>query len=97
MFVIVSIYHPRPGEEDAVIALHEHWGRTIRTGADLAGELLRGDGDEPVFVAITRFPTAEDARVLAGDPAHDAFLHRLSTLSASPPTHLSCHLEWRTR
>lgn len=97
MFVIVSIYHPRPGEEDAVIALHEHWGRTMGTGTNLHGELLRGDGDEHQFVAITRFQHADDARLLAADPEYDAFLHRLSTLCTSPPIHLPCRLAWRTR
>jgi hypothetical protein len=39
-FVIVSTYRAKPGEEDAIIALHEDWQRR-RAGAHISWELLR--------------------------------------------------------
>ena len=43
MFVIVSTYLARTGEEDAIVALHESWQRTLQPKAAgyISGELLR--------------------------------------------------------
>lgn len=96
MFVIVTTYRAKPGEEDAIIALHEHWARTLKAGGILSGELLRGNRDERLFVAIVRFQSEELARALADDPVQDAVVYRLASLTESQPIHLACHVEWRT-
>ena len=46
MFVTVSMYRAKAGEEDAIIALHEDWQRTLQSKARgyLSGELLRNEG-----------------------------------------------------
>src|SRR5947207_14404390 len=56
MFVTVSIYRAKAGEEDAVIALHEDWQRNQQAKAQgyLSGELLRNIQTPRKFVAIMR-------------------------------------------
>ena len=56
MFVTVSTYRAKAGEEDAIIALHEAWQRTqhIRTRGYLSGELLRSASDAGQFIARAR-------------------------------------------
>jgi len=57
MFVTVSSYRARAGEEDAILALHEDWQRNQQPRAKgyLSGELLRNVNDSREFLAIMHF------------------------------------------
>jgi hypothetical protein len=48
MFVTISSYRAKEGEEDAIIALYEDWERTLRSQAQgfLSGELLRVEAQD---------------------------------------------------
>ncbi len=52
MFVTVSAYRAKAGEEDAIIALHEDWQRHQQPPARgyLSGELLRNVMDSREFM-----------------------------------------------
>lgn len=49
MFVTISRYVAKNGEEDVLIALHQDWQRTWRTQAQgyISGELLRNSETSP--------------------------------------------------
>jgi len=83
MFVTVSTYYARNGEEDAVIALHEDWQRNQRfkVQGNLSGELLRSVEDPHAFIAILRFESQEAAQALANDPEQAAWHQRLASLT----------------
>ena len=67
MFVTISIYRARAGEEDAVIALHEDWqnNQQARTQGYLSGELLRNTQAPHEFIAIMRFENRAAATAFA--------------------------------
>jgi heme-degrading monooxygenase HmoA len=96
MFVIVSTYKARVGEEDAIIALHEDWQRTqhVRTRGYLSGELLRSVSDAGQFIAILRFVSQESARALANDPERKAWHQRLVSLIEHLPVLSEYTSEW---
>jgi antibiotic biosynthesis monooxygenase (ABM) superfamily enzyme len=96
MFVTVSTYKAKAGEEDAIIALHEDWQRTqqARTRCYLSGELLRSVNDAGQFIAILRFASQESARALANDPERKAWYHRLVSLSEHLPVLTEFTSEW---
>ena len=96
MFVTVCTYHARPGEEDAIVALHEDWQmrRQGQITGFLSGELLRSADDPQLFVAIVRFESAETAAAHARDPQQRAWLRRLAALSEDEPQVLACLVEW---
>src|ERR1700720_1997786 len=78
MFVTLSTYLARQGEEDAVIALHEAWQRHQQphAGGYLSGELLRNVEASREFIAIMRFESQEAAQVLANDPDRETWYRR---------------------
>src|SRR5712671_1677472 len=81
MFMTVSTYRAKAGEEDAIIALHEDWQRNQQPRATgyLSGELLRNAEAPREFIAIMRFESQESARALANDPEQDVwYLHVVS-------------------
>ena len=69
MFVTISIYQARDGEEDAIIGLHEDWQRTLQSQARgyLSGELLRNIKNSGEFLSIMRFETQQAAHILANN------------------------------
>jgi heme-degrading monooxygenase HmoA len=83
----ICTYRARAGEEDAIVALHEDWQRTLRARARgyLSGELLHSAGNPLLFVAITRFESEAAARALARDPDHAAWRRRLASLAEVEP------------
>jgi len=83
MFVIVSTYRAKAGEEDAIIALYEEWQRSIQPRATgyLSGELLSKVGDPREFIAIMRFESLGTALVLAKDPVQDTWYRRVVSLT----------------
>jgi quinol monooxygenase YgiN len=90
------MYHARPGEEDAIIALHEDWQtrRRVHVVGFLSGELLRSAGDPRLFVDIVRFESEEMAEAHARDPEQRAWRRRLASLSEREPEVLACSVEW---
>ncbi len=96
MFVTVSRYRARAGEEDAIIALHEDWQRNQqrRTRGYLSGELIRSIRDSREFIALMHFESQEAAQLLANDPEHDAWYRRLVSLTEGMPTRTDYTGEW---
>src|SRR4249919_2499414 len=79
LFVIVSIYRAKPGEEDAIIALHEGWQRKhgFQAKVYLSSELLRNIEAPREFITISHFESEELARAMANDLNQDAWYFRL--------------------
>src|SRR5438309_11045598 len=96
MFVTVSIYRAKAGEEDAVIALHEDWQRHQQAKAQgyLSGELLRNTQTPREFVAIMRFENRAFAQALAHDPERSAWYRRLVSLVEDVPAPKEYTREW---
>jgi antibiotic biosynthesis monooxygenase (ABM) superfamily enzyme len=96
MFVTVSIYRAKAGEEDALIALHEYWQRNQQARAQgfLSGELLRNTQAPREFVAIMRFENQVFAQVLANDPERNAWFRRLVSLVENEPVLTEYTREW---
>ena len=96
MFVTISTYHVRTGEEDAIIALYEDWQRNQQPKARgyLSGELLRNSNDLRAFLAIMRFESMEAAHALLNDPEQDAWFQRVVSLNDIPPLVYEYSSEW---
>ncbi len=99
MFVTISLYHAKAGEEDAVIALHEEWQRNLRSKVkgNLSGELLRNIDASREFIAIMRYENQESEQILASDPDHGVWYQRLISLTDGPPSHAKYQKEWEVR
>jgi quinol monooxygenase YgiN len=98
MFVTVSTYQARPGEEDAIIALYEDWQRTqlCKEKGNISGELLRSVENSHKFVAIMHFENQESARALVNDPERQAWYQRLASLTETNPAPNEYESEWMT-
>ena len=97
MFVTISTYQARQGEEDAVIALHEDWQRRQQSHARgyLSGELLRNVMASREFIAIMRFENQEAAQVLANDPERETWYRRLVSLTEDISIRTEHMSEWQ--
>src|SRR2546421_10735526 len=98
MFVTVSTYKAKAGEEDAIIALHEDWQRHQQPRATgyLSGELLRNVEASDEFIAIMRFESRESAQALANDPEQEAWYRRVVSLTEHMPIRTEYTSEWKT-
>ena len=96
MFVTVSVYMAKAGEEDAIIALHEDWQRNQLPKAKgyLSGELIRDIETPRKFIAIMRFESRESAQALANDPEQNAWFGRLVSLMENAPVLTEYNSEW---
>lgn len=95
MFVTVSIYRAKAGEEDAIIALHEDWQRQRpRAKGYLSGDLLRSVKESREFIAILRFESQEAAHALANDSRQEAWYRRLISLTECLPMLTEYIHEW---
>jgi heme-degrading monooxygenase HmoA len=96
MLVTVSTYHAKAGEEDAFIALHEHWqqNQQAKTIGYLSGELLRNMKDPRQFMVIMRFESQESVHTLANTPEHKAWYQRVVSFTESTPTMTEYMSEW---
>jgi hypothetical protein len=99
VFVSVTTYQARTGEEDAIIALHEDWGR--RRGSSVAHhfscELLRSIADPRNFITLVHYASKETAQAVIDDFKQDALYSRLVSLIEGD---LHCNdyvLEWQVR
>jgi antibiotic biosynthesis monooxygenase (ABM) superfamily enzyme len=98
VFVTISTYRAKPGEEDAIVALHEDWQltRRTRTKGYVSGELLRSLCDGQTFTDIARFENQAVARAHAEDPEQEAWHRRLVSLTESEPVMANYQAEWWT-
>ncbi len=96
MFVTVSRYQARAGEEDAIIALHEDWQRTLRPKAEgyLSGELLRNVESAREFLSIMRFESQQAAEALAREPEQSGWYRRLVSLTEGRTVTTRYTCEW---
>jgi len=96
MFVTVSVYMAKAGEEDAIIALHEDWQRNqqVKTQGYLSGELLRNIQAPREFVAIMRFENRAFAQALANNSEWNAWYRRLVSLVENVPVLTEYTCEW---
>ena len=99
MFVIVSTYRARVGEEDAIIALHEDWERNwgLKTRVYLSWELLRRVEAPREFIAIAHFASEELAQSAEIELERDAWYGRLMSLVEGGLVHIDCTSEWQLR
>jgi hypothetical protein len=83
MFVIVSIYRAKFGEEDAIIALHEDWQRNqgLKTKDFLSWQLFRNIHAPCDFIAVAQFESEEKARAATSDLKKEAWYDRLVSLT----------------
>ena len=97
IFVIVSTYQAKAGEEDAIIALHEDWQRKqgLKAKVYLSWELLRNIDAPSEFIVIAHFESEELARAMANDLNQDAWYSRLVSLLEEGPANTRCVNEWR--
>ena len=96
MFVIVSSYRAKVGEEDAIIALHEDWQRSqgLKSESYISWELLRKIGSPREFIAIASFTSEEMAQTAENELERDAWYVRLVSLIEEGPVHTGCTSEW---
>ena len=96
MFVTISTYQARAGEEDTIVALHEDWQRTLQPKAAgyISGELLRNATNARAFVAIMRFERQEFFQELADTPQQQVWTQRLENLVEIAPVHREYVSEW---
>ncbi len=97
MFVVVSTYRAKAGEEDAIIALHEDWQRNqgIKASDNFSWELLRNIDAPCEFIAIAHFESKELAQATANDLEQDAWYDRLMSLLEEEPKCTNCRREWQ--
>jgi quinol monooxygenase YgiN len=98
MFIVVCTCQARAGEEDAIVALHEDWQRTLRSRARgyLSGELLHSLQDPRAFIAIARYEDKTSARAVAADPEQIAWQRRLASLTEVGLTYAECRCAWQS-
>lgn len=96
MFVVVSIYRAKVGEEDAIIALHEDWQRSYgcKEKISQSWELLRKVGVQREFITIARYASQELAQRAKGELERDAWYDRLKSLIDEGPIDIGCTSEW---
>jgi len=97
IFVIVSTYRAKPGEEDAIIALHEDWQRKQGNKAKvyLSWELFRNTEAPSEFIVIAYFESEELARAMEDDLNQDAWYLRLVSLVEERPACTKYEGAWR--
>ena len=98
MFIVVYTYRARASEEDAIVALHEDWQRTLRSRARgyLSGELLHSVQDPRAFIAIARYEDETSARAVVADPEQVAWQRRLASLTEVGLTYDECRCAWQS-
>src|SRR5450755_643938 len=97
MFVTISMYQVRAGEEDAIVAMYEDWQRTLqpKVVGYLSGEVVRGVENSREFIAITRFESREAAQTSTIDSERETWYQRLMSLTEQVPIRTGYTSEWR--
>lgn len=96
MFVVVSTYRAKVGEEDAIIALHEDWQRTqgLTCKHYLSWELIQQVEKPFEFIAIVRFPGEAEAQAAARELEREGWHDRLLSLTERDQTQTACTIVW---
>ncbi len=96
MFVIVSIYCAKAGEEDSILAMHEDWQRHQNGKAKvyLSWELLRNAKAPREFISIAYFESKEMAQEMSDDLNQDAWLFRLVSMIEEGSECMEYAKEW---
>lgn len=83
MFVVISTYRAKAGEEDAIIALHEDWQRNqgVKATDYLSWELLQKIEDPGEFIDIAHFRSKEAAQAAEDHLKCNAWYDRLMSLT----------------
>jgi heme-degrading monooxygenase HmoA len=96
MFVVISTYRAKIGEEDAIIALHENWKdkQELESKAYLSWKLLRKVEAPREFIDITHFENEALARAMMKELQRDAWYLRLQSLVEEGSISTDCQCEW---
>jgi hypothetical protein len=99
MFVIITTYRARAGEEDAIIALHEDWQRSqnLNTALYHSWELLRKIDTPREFISIAQFADEQQAQVATKALEKDAWYDRLVSLTEEGPVQTQYTVIWHFR
>jgi Antibiotic biosynthesis monooxygenase len=99
MFVTMHSFRARPGEEDAVVALHEDWvaWRPAPSEGLISGELLCAAGDSRAFLRIVRYESEVVARKAEAQPEYAAWFRRLMSLAEAQPARVHYRIAWSDR
>lgn len=97
MFISLSIYQARSGEEDAVLALHEEWQRlTLQNSSGfISGEVLCSTSARGTYVVIVRCESEDAFRRLAAELDRDFWHGRLLSLVEPDPVVVECRTDGR--
>jgi hypothetical protein len=95
MFVIVSSYLAKAGEEDAIIALHEHWQHNQGVKAYLSWELLQKVENPREFMDIAHYPSKELAQVALSALDREGWYERLASLTENGQVSADYTSTWR--
>lgn len=98
MFMIVSTYLVKVGEEDAIIALHEDWQRNhdvSHVKNYVSWELFRKVEAPREFTTIAHYENEELSRIANNSLEQDAWFSRLVSLIEEGPIQTYYTSEWR--
>ena len=97
MFVVISTYRAKVGEEDAIVALHENWRgkQGSQTKTYISWKLLSKIGAPREFIDIAHFENEELARAMMNDLHQDAWYLRLQSLVEEGSISTDCKCEWQ--
>jgi quinol monooxygenase YgiN len=96
LYVTLTSGRARPGEEDAIVALHEDWARRRSGDAGLlSSEILADPADPRAFIAICHFVDQPAAERSLRDPEHNAWRRRLASLSEPDLVQRDMQSLWR--
>ncbi len=96
VYVTLTSGRGRPGEEDAIVALHEDWARRRSGDAGLlSSEILTDPADPLAFIAICHFIDQPAAERSLRDPEHSAWRRRLASLSEPHLVERDMLSQWR--
>lgn len=91
-------FRAKIGEEDAVVALHEDWQRSLlpRVKGYLRGELLNQPEDPRSFLSVVRYVSAAACQTAESDPEQSSWYQRLLSLIEGDPVAYTCRCAWST-
>jgi hypothetical protein len=96
MFAIVATYRANVGEDDAIIALHEHWEHSA---PGLKGypswQLFRNIEAPRDFIAVAQFENEELARAAILDLKRDGWYDRLISLTWGKTDPIDYMMVWQ--
>jgi hypothetical protein len=99
MFVVISTYRAKVGEEDAIIALHEDRqnDQSLKATVYLSWELLQRVDNPREFIDIAHFPNQQLAQAAASDLERDGWYDRLMSLTEGGQVRTDYTSAWQLR